>query len=65
MANITFTVPDAVVPRIRAAFGRNGTSATVAEVQAVLKSYIQGTVAQYEAGLLSASTVSNVSQESW
>lgn len=49
MAQIIITIPDIVIPRIRAAFGSPTIPATLADFQARLKTYIQNRVANYEA----------------
>lgn len=48
MASMTITVPDAYVPRIREAFGKNGQLATVPEIQTEIKEYIRARVINYE-----------------
>jgi len=69
MAQLSITVPDAVVSRIRTAMGRSVNNvwidATLAEVQAAIKQYIKAQVINYET--TQAATVKNteVSQENW
>ena len=41
MATLTLTVPDANVNRVRAAFGQNGSPATIAQVQDALTVYLR------------------------
>lgn len=71
MAQLTFTVPDAVVARIRAAFGHNDPTtgerlpASVAEVQATVKSYVKGVVLEYEVALQAKTARDTVGQEDW
>lgn len=70
MANITLTVPDAAVPRIRDAFGHPNldgtrTPATVAEVQATLQNYIKGCVVEYETAKQAMATRNAIGQENW
>ncbi len=52
MANLTVTVPDANVNRVRAAFGHDADGtwvpATVAEVQTVLTRFLRDSVRAYE-----------------
>jgi hypothetical protein len=66
MATLQITVPDAVVPRIRAAFGKlrglvdgNGDprDATVAEVEAEVKAYLKGIVLDVEGRVLKDAVV--------
>jgi len=58
MAQLTITVPDAVVPRIRAAFGRRDINnpavwvpATVVELQDAIKDFVRERVVNYETTL--------------
>ena len=54
MASLTITIPDAVVPRIRTAFGHFEASppvwvdATVTEVQDAIKNFVHSKVIDYE-----------------
>jgi hypothetical protein len=66
MATLNITVPDAFVPRIRAAFGKlrglvdaNGDprSATAAELEAEVKAYIKGIVIDVEGRVLKDAVV--------
>lgn len=70
MASITITVPDRLVPRIRAALGRTDLSgvrvpATVAELQDRLLSYIRAQVLEYEARQQDETTRATLSTEDW
>ena len=62
MATISVVVPDAALPRIRAAFNVAGTPATTAVLQARIKSFIISRVMDYEteqAANASRETISN------
>lgn len=55
MANLTITVPNAIVPRIQAAYGHRDVNnptvwvpATVAEIQEAIKAVIREKVINYE-----------------
>lgn len=61
MPQLTITLSDAVVTRVRAALGENGTPATVAEVEDIVKEYLRARVARYEGQATQATTQS----ESW
>lgn len=71
MATLNITVPDAVVPRIRDAFGHNDLvtgvriPATVSEVTDALKAYVKGVVLEYETAKQANTTRNNISQEDW
>lgn len=69
MATLTFTVPDAVVPRIKDAFGKviGGVRvpATTQEVLDILKNYLHSGTADYEAGVMATQKRSDVSNEVW
>lgn len=65
MASITITVPDAVVPRIRAAFGAPGPAATVAQVEVRIKDFVKNIVKQYEAQQEADSVKVTVDAEVW
>ena len=72
MAQLTITIPDAVVQRIKTAFGRtdpqNPTQwidATVADVQGTIKAFVKGQVVNYETRIVADETRTQKSQESW
>ena len=71
MAQLTITVPDAVVPRIRTAFGHDSESgwvlATVTELQAAIRGYVQSRVRDYEGAAARAQAQGVVDDEvnSW
>ncbi len=72
MASLTITVSDVVVPRIQAAFGHWSTdttpvwvSATVADLQAAIKTWIKGAVINYETTLAAQAKNASVSGEIW
>jgi hypothetical protein len=65
MANFTITLPDAVVPRIRAAFGDGKQPASVADVQAAIKTFIQRRVVDFEAQQAEDSARRTVGAEQW
>ena len=65
MANITITVLDIYVSRIREAFGKNGTLATVAEIQNELKEYIRSRVISYESQKAKDEKHDVVEKETW
>ncbi len=71
MATLTITVADALVPRIRTAFGHNDPVtgvrilATVAEIQDELKALIKGRVLEYETLLVANQKRSDVGSETW
>ena len=71
MASMTITVPDAVVPRLRQAFGRNDPStgnripATVAEIEAAIKSWTKGIVLEYETSVAANIKRDAVGGEIW
>lgn len=71
MANLTVNIPDSVVPRVREAFGKTDplsgvrTSATVADVQAALQSYLKGYVLEYETAKQAMQTRTAIGQENW
>lgn len=48
MAQITIIIPDAVIQRIRAAFGLNGQVATDGEVMTAIKTFVKGRVISFE-----------------
>ena len=48
MAQITIIIPDAIIPRIRAAFGLNGEVATADEVMTAIKTFVKGRVISFE-----------------
>ena len=49
MAQLTITVPDATVPRIKAAFGKNGIPATNQEVLDGIQLMVKRRVLDFEA----------------
>jgi hypothetical protein len=70
MASLTITVPDALVQRIRAAFGHNDLQgnrvpATPEEILMVLKSFVKGRVVEYETSLESEVIRNTKSREDW
>ena len=74
MATISITIPDATVPRIRAAFGKWGTDpetlgtwvpATAAEVVAAIKEYAKNRVRDYEAQQAALTVHQSVTNENW
>lgn len=71
MATLTITVPDTVVPRIRAAFTvvdlvtGNTKQPTVADIQDALKDYLKLKVLEYEARLEAQAKREQISQEAW
>lgn len=71
MAQLIIEVPDAAVPRIRLAFGRDEyltnvrLPATVSEVQGQVKRFIKDMVKGYEATQASKSVRETVSKEEW
>lgn len=72
MATLTLTIPDAVVPRIRAAYGRRDINnpaiwinATVAEVEAAVKAQIKERVINHETTLAAETERATRSAEAW
>lgn len=71
MAQLTITVPDGVVSRIRDAFGMvdvltlQRTPATIAELQAAIKGFIKQTVINYEAEQALRLKAEQGSKEEW
>lgn len=71
MAQLTITIPDAVVPRIRTAMGHTDPTtqqrvdATVQEVQDAIKNFIKAQVINYETTQAAMATNSQVSSEQW
>ena len=65
MASLTITVPDAYVARIRAAFGKGGQSATIAELQEFIKGQIRARVIQYETAKASEQKHEQIATELW
>lgn len=71
MANLTITVPDAVVPRIRTAMGHTDPitqvriDATLQEVQDAIKNFIKAQVINYESGVEAILKRDQVSGEVW
>ena len=71
MAQLTITIPDAAVPRIRRAFGRlnpltnEWADATAAEVLEVIKTTIKSRVLEYELGLDAMQNRETKSKEQW
>lgn len=70
MADFTITVPDAVVPRIRDAFGTkeaNGTitPATLDQVRAAVKEFMRRRVLEFEASEAALAKRAEVEDEQW
>jgi hypothetical protein len=72
MAVLSVTIPDAVVPRIREAFGHQDPNnptvripATVADVQAAVKGYLKSRVIDFEIGEQADVTRLTKSGENW
>lgn len=78
MANLTITIPDAVIPRVQTAFGRTVSSgplgaqptrvhvdATLTEVQAQVKAWVKQKVQAYEGDLANQVKSDSVSAEVW
>jgi hypothetical protein len=71
MANLTITVPDTVVPRIRTAFGHldiptdTWIDATVTEVQDAIKAFCKSRVIDYETLQVNNVKRAQVSGEVW
>jgi len=71
MANLTITIPDAVVPRIRTAMGHfdvptaTWVDATVNDIQAAIKVFVKQRVIEYESAQQAMATRSSVSGETW
>ena len=80
MATLTITVPDAVVPRIREAFGHLATPvrtspwipATVLEVQNAIKTFVKEKVVAYEGTTIKETSnvkfltdIQTIRNESW
>lgn len=71
MADFVITIPDAVVTRIRLAFGSNDPEsgvrvpATTIEVRAVLKNYLKSHVIEYETGEAAKVKRESVGGETW
>jgi hypothetical protein len=70
MATLSITVPDAVVSRIKAAFGSTDPltgvrSASSAQVVDAIKSYVKTTVQSYEAREAAKTTDAAIGQEAW
>lgn len=71
MAQFQITIPDAVIPRIRDAFGhedlvtKQWVLATPAEVQAAIKGYLRSVVKQYEAMQALRLKETEVNNETW
>mgnify|MGYP001584748034 CR=1 FL=1 len=73
MATFSFTVPDAIVDRILAAFGRWDITtvppvrvpATPAEIRNVLKNLLKSTTLEYEAGQIALAKRDEVNAEIW
>ena len=62
MATLTITVPDVVVPRIKAAFGDGS---TVTTIQDWIKQLIKDKVAGMESQTQAITTAANVQKEIW
>ena len=71
MATLILTVPDAVVNRIRIAFGHDDpitgarVLATIAEIQARLKSFVKQTVMLYEGEQDTKAAYTRIGNELW
>ena len=71
MATLTITVPDTIVPRLRAAFGRENPAtggripATNEEIQATLKSWVKGITLEYETAQAANIKRAAVGAEDW
>lgn len=73
MATFSFTVPDAIVGRILAAFGSWDITtvppvrvpATPAEIRGVLKNLLKSTTLEYEAGQTALAKRDEVNAEIW
>ncbi len=71
MAQLTITVPDIVVPRIRLALGHRDPLtqewilATVEDIQAMIKQHIKSKVIDYETAQAATVKRDQVSQEDW
>ena len=71
MATMTVTVPDVVVSRIRLTFGRddpatgNRLPATMLEVEKAIKSWLKGTVIEYETAIAANLKRLEVGGETW
>lgn len=71
MATLSVTIPDAVVPRIQAAFGHLDpithllVLATVADVQAAIKTHLKNRVTDFEASNSAETTRTSVDAEAW
>ena len=66
MAQLTITVPDGVVDRIRAAFAdADGNPATLNQLRQYIKEYIQQRVAGYESHIARTNQERIVKEEQW
>ena len=72
MAQLTITVPDATVARIRTAFGRADLAnpgqwidATPQEVTDQIKSWVRGRVTEYEVAQAAIASRATKTQETW
>lgn len=71
MAQFSITIPDALVPRIRKAFGHWDSAqgawvdATAQEVLVNIKAFIKGQVSSYEATVASKNAADSVTNENW
>ena len=65
MATLSIVVPDTVVPRIRDAFGSEGTPATAAQILAELKAFLRARVTAFESTAAYQTKQSAVNAETW
>lgn len=72
MASLTINVPDELVPRIRAAFGKWDNldptlriPATAAELQAAIKAFVRATTLEFETGEAAKTKRSELNGENW
>ena len=70
MANLTITIPDAIVPRIQAAFGHSDdlggwVPASLQEVKDAIRGHVKGKVVSYEGNLAAAQSTSATNAEAW
>lgn len=70
MAQFTITIPDAIVPRIQAAFrhvdgfGRT-VPASLNMIEGIIRQYIKKRVRDYEANIFSDQKAQEIDKESW
>ena len=65
MANLTVTAPDGYIPRIRAAFGKYGQPASLAEIQDELEAYIRARVIKHETLKAAEDKRGVIEKETW